>query len=157
MFAGAQTSPRQLLLPNTDPPPLAPGGRRLFDFETGTWAGFSAEGVAFGAGPAPAPAGTYGRFAADSGRSGPAARGLLRSLPFVVESSRLRFVLGGPADPGLQVSLREGETILATATPSGQVRWVQWNTSEWVGKTVTFVLEDASPEAALVADELVAE
>jgi hypothetical protein len=34
---------------------------------------------------------------------------------------------------------------------------VEWNSSEWVGKTVTLVIEDASSEAALVADELVAE
>jgi hypothetical protein len=157
MFAGAQTSPRRLLLPNLPPPPLAPGGRRLFDFESGTWAGFSVEGAAFGAQPGPAPAGTFGRFAVDSGRTGPASQGVLRSLPFTIEAARLRFVLGGAADPGLQITLREGDTVLASATPSGQVRWVEWNTSAWVDKTVTLVLEDASSEAALVADEFVAE
>jgi len=157
MFAGAQTSPRQLLVPTVQPPPLAPGGRRLFDFESGTWAGFSVDGTAFGAGPVPAPVGTYGRFAADSGHSGAAARGALRSQPFVIESARLRFVLGGPADPGLQISLREGDTVLATATPSGQTRWVEWNTRDWSGKTVTLLLEDDSSTAALLADEIVAE
>ena len=157
MFAGAQTSPRQLLLPNVDPPPLAPGGRRLFDFETGTFAGFSVEGSAFGPGPAPAPPGMYGRFAADSGQNGPAAHGVLRSQPWVLEAAHLRFALAGPLDPGLQVSLREQDTILATATPSGQPRWVEWNTSEWVGKTVTLVLEDDSSGAAMVADEFTVE
>lgn len=156
-FAGAQTSPRHLLLPNVAPPPVAPGGRRLFDFESGTWAGFSVEGAAFGSSPAPAPTGTYGRFAVDSGRAGPSSQGVLRSLPFTIEAPRLRFVLGGPADPGLAVSLRQGDTVLATATPSGQVRWVEWNTTEWVDKTVTLVIEDASSGAGLVVDELVAE
>jgi hypothetical protein len=156
-FAGAQTSPRQLLLPNVQPPPLAAGGRRLFDFESGAWTEFSVEGTAFGAGPAPAPIGTYGRFAVDSGRQGPAARGVLRSPPFVIEAPRLRFVLGGPPDPGLQVSLREQATVLATATPSGQPHWFEWNTSEWVGKTVSLVLEDDSSSAGLVADEFVAD
>jgi hypothetical protein len=33
---------------------------------------------------------------------------------------------------------------------------VEWNTSEWVGKTAEIVLEDDSAEAALVADEFVA-
>jgi hypothetical protein len=157
MFAGAQTSPRWLLVPNAEPPRLAPGGRRLFDFESGTFAGFLVEGAAFGNGPAPAPLGMYGRHAADSGRGGQAARGLLRSLPFTIDSSRLRFVLDGPADPGLQVSLREGDTVLATATPSGKPAWVEWNTSEWVGKTVVLVLQDDSGQGALVADEFVAE
>jgi hypothetical protein len=157
MFAGAQTSPRWLLLPNADPPALAPGGHRLFDFESGTFAGFLVEGAAFGNGPAPAPLGMYGRHAVDSGRGGQAARGLLRSLPFTIDSSRLRFVLAGPTDPGLQVSLREGDTVLATATPSGKPAWVEWNTSEWVGKTVVLLLQDDSGQGALVADEFVAE
>jgi hypothetical protein len=156
-FAAAQTSPRQLFLPNADPPPLSPGARRLYDFESGTFAGFSVEGAAFGAAPAPAPLGSYGRFAADSGRDGPAARGVLRSLPLVVEWSRLRFLLAGPSDPGLQVSLRDEDTVLLAASPSGQPRWVEWNTSEWVGKTVTLVLQDDSGEGALVADEFTIE
>lgn len=156
-FAAAQTSPRQLLLPNVAPPPLRPGSRRLFDFETGSWAGFSVEGTAFGGGPAPAPLGTYGRFAADSGRQGATARGAVRSLPFVIESSRLRFVLAGPADPGLRVSLRAQDTVLVTATPSGQARWIEWDTSAWTGQTVSLVLEDDSSGAGLVADEFVTE
>lgn len=157
MFAGAQTSPRQLLLPNADPPPLAPGGRRLFDFESGSYAGFTAEGTAFGAAPAPAPRGTYGRFAIDSARDGVEGRGVLRSQPFVIDAARLKFVLGGPADPGLRVSLREGDAVLASATPSGQVQWVDWNTSAWVGKSVSVVFEDDSATGGLVADELVTE
>jgi hypothetical protein len=73
----------------------------LLDFETGAFAGFSVEGNAFGPSPAPAPLGMYGRFAADSGRNDPAAHGVLRSQPFVLEAAHLRFVLAGPADPGL--------------------------------------------------------
>jgi hypothetical protein len=156
-FAGAQTSPRQLLLPNVAPPPIAVGGRRLFDFESGSYDGFSVEGLAFGRSPAPAPAGTYGRFAVDSSRTEAAARGVLRSQPFVVESSRLKLVLGGAVDPGLRVSLREDDTVLATDTPSGQIRWIDWNTSEWVGKTVSLVIEDDSDRGGLIVDEIVAE
>jgi hypothetical protein len=99
----------------------------------------------------------YGRYAADSGRGGPAVHGVLRSLPFTVESARLRFILAGPADPGLRVTLREQDTVLASATPSGKPAWVEWNTSEWVGKTVVLVLQDDSSQGALAADEFVAE
>jgi hypothetical protein len=155
MFAGAQTSPSTLLVPTRDPPPVPAGGRRLADFEHGDFAGFSTFGAAFGAAPAPAPMGLFGRFAADSGRAGPQARGVLRAQPFVVDSAHLRFFLAGPSVAGLRVALREGETLLASASPTGAARLVEWNTSEWVGKTVELALEDDSSEGALAADEFV--
>jgi Glycosyltransferase family 87 len=155
-FAGAQTSPRTLLVPTREPPPVPPGGHRLADFESGDFAGFSALGTAFGAEPAPAPAGMYGLFAADSGRAGAQARGILRAQPFVVDAAHLRFALAGPADPGLRVVLREGETVLVSASPTGAARLVEWNTSAWVGQSVELVLEDDSTTGALSADEFVA-
>jgi hypothetical protein len=154
-FAGAQTSPSALLVPTRDPPPVPAGGWRIADFERGDFAGFTAFGAAFGAAPAPAPIGMFGRFAADSGRAGPQARGLLRSQPFVVDTAHLRFFLAGAPVAGLRVVLREGETILASASPTGAARAVEWNTSLWVGKTVELTLEDDSSEAALAADEFV--
>jgi hypothetical protein len=155
MFAGAQTSPSALFAPTRDPSPIPLGGRRLYDFESGDFAGFSVEGTAFGAAPAPAPFGMYGRYAADSGRAGASARGSLRSQPFTIEAAHLRFALAGPADPGLRVVLREGEATLASASLSGTVGLVEWNTSEWVGKTVELVVQDDSTTGALVVDEFV--
>jgi hypothetical protein len=154
-FAGAQTSPRTLLVPTRDAPPIPPGGWRLADFERGDFAGFSALGAAFGGAPVPAPIGMYGLFAADSGRAGAQARGVLRSQPFVVDTAHLRFFLAGPPVTGLRAVLREGETVLASASPTGAARLVEWNTSEWVGKTVELVFEDESREGALVVDEIV--
>jgi hypothetical protein len=154
-FAGAQTSPRTLLVPTRQPPPLPPGGRRLADFERGDFAGFLADGTAFGAVPAPAPVGMFGLFAADSGRESVQARGLLRSQPFVIDTAHLRLALAGPPVAGLRAILREGETILASASPTGAARLVEWSTSAWVGKTVELVLEDDSSEGALVVDEIV--
>jgi hypothetical protein len=155
MFAGAQTSPSTLLVPTREPPPVAAGGWRLADFERGDFAGFSVEGAAFGAAPAPAPMGMFGRFAADSGRAGPQARGVLRTRPFVVDGAHLRFFLAGPPLAGLRVVLREGGTLLASASPTGATRLVEWNTGAWVGKTVELALEDDSTEGALAADEFV--
>jgi hypothetical protein len=155
-FAGAQTSPRTLLVPTYEPPPIPPGGRRLADFERGDFAGFVTLGAAFGAAPAPAPVGMYGLYAADSGRAGVQARGVLRSQPFVVDTAYLRFALAGPPVAGLRAVLREGESTLASTSPTGAARLVEWNTSEWVGKTVELVFEDDSSEGALVADEIVA-
>jgi len=154
-FAGAQTSPRTLLVPTREPPSIPAGGWRIADFERGDFAGFVVEGAAFGTVPAPAPIGMYGLFAADSGHAGAQARGVLRSQPFVVDTAHLRFALAGPPVAGLRAVLREGENVLASASPTGTARLVEWNTSPWVGKTVELVFEDDSSDGALVADEIV--
>jgi hypothetical protein len=155
MFAGAQTSPNALLVPTLAPPPLPPGGRRLADFENGTWQIFAAEGTAFGKGPAPAPPGMYGRFAADSTRLGPAAQGALRSAPFTIAEAHLRFALSGPADVGLRVVLLDEGKPVRTASPSGTATVVDWDTNELVGRSVVLLAEDRSPTGGLVIDEVV--
>ncbi len=155
MFAGAETSPSALLVPTLAPPPVPAEGRRLADFETGTWQIFVAEGQAFGSGPAPAPPGMYGRFAADSTRLGPAAQGTLRSAPFIVDQSHLRFVLSGPADPGLRVALLDEGKAVRAASPSGATAVVDWDTSELVGRSVVLLAEDRSATGGLAFDEVV--
>jgi hypothetical protein len=155
MFAGAETSPNVLLVPTLAPPPLPAGGRRLADFETGTWQIFVAEGQAFGKGPAAAPPGMYGRFAADSTRLGPAAQGALRSAPFTLDRAHLRFVLSGPADPGLRVALLDEGKVVRAASPSNATATVDWDTSDLVGRPVVLLVEDRSPTGGLVVDEVV--
>jgi hypothetical protein len=156
MFAGAQTSPNALLIPTREPPPLPPGARRLEDFEAGAWQMFVPEGEAFGNKPAPAPPGMYGRFAADSTRLGPAALGALRSAPFTVAESHLRFVLSGPADPALRVVLLDEGQVVRKASPTGAATVVDWNTSDLVGRSVVLLVEDQSPTGGLAVDEIVA-
>jgi hypothetical protein len=131
------------------------GGRRLADFETGTWQIFVAEGEAFGNGPAPAGPGMYGRFAADSTRLGPAAQGTLRSAPFTVDQSHLGFVLSGPADRGLRVALLDDGKPVRAASPSGAAATVEWDTSDLVGRPVVLLVEDQSPTGGLAFDEVV--
>jgi Protein of unknown function (DUF2029). len=155
MFAGAETSPSALLVPTSAPPPLPPEGSRLADFETGTWQIFVAEGEAFGKGPAAAPPGMYGRFAADSTRPGPAAQGALRSAPFTVDRAHLRFVLSGPADRGLRVALLDGGKVVRAASPSGATATVDWDTSELFGRRVVLLVEDKSASGGLAFDEVV--
>jgi hypothetical protein len=156
MFAGAETSPSALLVPTLAPPPLPDEARRLADFETGTWQIFVAEGEAFGNGPAPAPPGMYGRFAADSSRLGPAAQGALRSAPFTVDRAHLRFALSGPVDPALRVALLDQSKLVRTASPTGAAAVVDWDTSDLVGRSVVLLIEDQSPTAGLAVDEIVA-
>jgi levanbiose-producing levanase len=144
-----------LLVPTLAPPPVPPGGSRLADFETGTWQIFVAEGEAFGKGPAAAPPGMYGRFAADSTRLGPAAQGALRSAPFTLDRAHLRFVLSGPADPALRVALLDEGKVVRAASASGATATVDWDTSDLVGRPVVLLVEDRSPTGGRVVDEVV--
>ncbi len=154
-FAGAETSPRQLWLPNRDAPAAPANGSRLFDFESGQWAGFTSEGDAFGAGPAPATAEFFGRFAADSRRFGSGPMGILRSPPFVLLHPHLRLSLAGDADPRLRVVLLDGADVPRSATPDAGARIVEWDVAELVGHTVILMLEDGSTAGGLALDEVV--
>jgi len=156
MFSGAVTSPSALWIPTKAPPPVPAGGRLLADFETGTWQIFAAEGKAFGAGPAPAPPGMYGRFAADSTRLGPAAQGALRSTPLTIDRPHLRFVLGGAAVPALRVALLSEGQAIRTASPTGVSAAVDWDVSDLLGRQVVLLVEDRSATGGLVLDEIVA-
>jgi hypothetical protein len=156
VFSGADTSPRWLLIPARDPPPVPTGGRRLADFETPTWQGWSAEGVAFGTGPTPAQDGLFGRLAADSGHLGPSAQGVLRSAPVTVDRAHLRFMLAGPADPALRVLLIAGTETARTASPRGGVAAIEWDVRDLIGRQVVILIEDRSPTASLAVDEIVA-
>jgi hypothetical protein len=154
-FCGADTSPRWLFVPTRDPPPLAAGAHRLADFESGTWAGWSPQGTAFGAGPTPAPAGLFGRFAADSGALGPGAQGTLRSPPLALDRPHLRFTLLGPADPGLRVLLVASGETARTATPTGKLTTIDWDVRDLAGRPAVLLIEDRSPTGSLAVDELV--
>ncbi len=157
MFSGAQTSPHQLYLANRPAPPVPAGARRIADFESGDWQLFVPEGAAFGPRPGPASAAAYGRFAAESAdRVGAPGTGTLRSPPLVIELPHLRFSLAGPADPRLRVSLLDGTTVLRSASPTGAATLVDWDVSDLVGRTLSLLIEDASPTAALSVDEIVA-
>jgi hypothetical protein len=154
-FSGAETSPRWLFVPTRDPPAAPPGAHRLGDFESGTWAGWSPQGTAFGAAPALAPEGLFGRYAADSGALGPAAQGTLRSPPLTLDRPHLRFTLSGPADPGLRVLLVASGETARTATPTGKVTTIDWDVRDLAGRPALLLIEDRSPTASLAVDEIV--
>jgi hypothetical protein len=154
-FAGAETSPRQIWLPTMDPPALPPAGERLFDFESGKWEGFEVQGDAFGVNPAPARAGLFGRFAADSNRVGPGATGVLRSAPFVITRPRLRFTLAGPVDADLRVTLLDGPDVPRSATPDGTTRLVEWDVQDLMGRILVLQAEDRSTKGGLALDHVI--
>lgn len=155
-FGGADTWPTSLLVPVRDPPPLPAKGVRLADFEAGHWNGWIAEGGAFGPGPAPAPVELFGRFAADSGRNGPASLGTLRSPSLSIGRPRLRFHLEGPADGNLRVILLDGTKLVHAVSPQGATEVVEWDISAVQDRPLVLTIEDRSIVGAIAVDELVA-
>ncbi len=154
MFSGAQTSPRQILFPIRPSPPMEPGALVRFDFEMGLWSGWRHEGDAFGDSPAPAPHGAFGRFAIDSRPAGKSAKGTLRSPPFTITGTHLRFWLHGHNVEGLSVELLAEEKTLRQAQPTGNAEWVQWDVGALVGQTVVFVVQDTSDRGGLAVDQI---
>jgi hypothetical protein len=136
-------------------PTLPEAARRLFDFE-GDWQGFVTKGEAFGARPAPALAGLYGRGAADSRRFGPAAEGALHAPTVLLDRTRLRFRLVGPADPGLRVLLLDGPEVARSASPTGRPHDIEWDVAALRGRPVTLVIEDRSAKGGLAVDQIIA-
>jgi hypothetical protein len=154
-FSGAETAPRFIILPIREPPPLPAGGRRVTDFESGRWDGWTVQDGAFGIAPTYAPAELYGKFAADSGRFGPAQIGALRSPVIHIDRPHLRFALLGPADSGLRAMLLDGPETARTASPTGGVTLVDWDMTALQGRDVVLVIEDRSPTAGVAIDDVV--
>jgi hypothetical protein len=73
----------------------------------------------------------------------------------MLDRSHLRFVLSGPADPGLRVALLDGGKVVRAASPSGAVVVVDWDTSDLIGRSVVLLVEDRSPTGGLAFDEVV--
>jgi hypothetical protein len=155
MFAGADTSPRWLMVPVRDPPDIPAGGHRIADFELASWRTWVVEGTAFGHAPAASPDELFGRSCADSTTLGVAAQGSVRSQPFKIDRPHLRFVMSGPADPGLRVLLLVGPETARTASPRGGVTKVEWDVAKLVGREAVLLIEDRSPTAGFAVDEVV--
>ncbi|MDX2022945.1 MAG: hypothetical protein SF187_22110 [Deltaproteobacteria bacterium] len=154
MFSGAQTSPRHLLLPLRPSSQLPAGARLLYDFESGDFDGWQTEGAAFGSAPGAATPTTFGRFAASSLSNGSAAVGILRSPPFVVTGTALRFWLEGSRDARLRVTLLVGPEVVRSASPGEQGQWITWQTDDLIGQSAVMMVQDDSPAAGLTIDDV---
>jgi hypothetical protein len=154
MFSGAQTSPRQLLVPLRPSQPLPAGARMANDFETGDFSGWQVEGTAFGSSPMPAPPSAFGRFAASSNAPGVSAKGVLRSTPFVITGSAIRLWVDAPVDPALRVSLQVGADVPRNEVPNGKAHWIEWSTEDLIGQSAILMVEDQSSTAAITIDDV---
>ncbi|NBS07780.1 MAG: 2,6-beta-D-fructofuranosidase, partial [Verrucomicrobia bacterium] len=128
------------------------------DFERDKFGDWTATGEAFGTGPvtssvsgqAPVEAFQGKRFVT-SKHGGDASTGTLTSLPFKIERSYLRFLIGGGQKGELQ--LRIGEKVVRTAHGRGHqagdsesLEPADWDVSEFLGQEATLHLVDSSAE-----------
>ncbi|WP_165252765.1 glycoside hydrolase family 32 protein [Paludisphaera soli] len=114
-------------------------GEVFADFEADGYAGWTAEGDAFGAGPdvgAPPLAGYLGRRLVSTRRAGPEATGSLTSPEFTLAHGCINFLIGGgdhPGETGLQL-LVDGEVVReATGRDSDALTWSGWDVSALKG------------------------
>jgi hypothetical protein len=122
------------------------GVRVLFDFESGRYDGWTAQGNAWGNGPAngavtgQAVVGGYGgRFFATSMRGGDKATGTLLSDPFVIDGNRITLRVGGGVGDDLRIELRVDGQMVRRAVASQPVGErlieVSWDVSELRDRT----------------------
>ncbi|MCB9561074.1 MAG: hypothetical protein H6709_15230 [Kofleriaceae bacterium] len=159
--SGARIRPDAVWVP-VGPVVPPPGARVLFDFEDGTFDGWTTEGTAWGKapverelprqGPIPAQGAIYrigGRFCADSYHGGDAATGTLTSPAWTIQAPQLRLRLGGG---GNQQTLRvelvvDGAAVrwVNAPTPSAErLRDVTIDTHDLVGKVARIRVIDAA-------------
>ena len=162
VYTGANVHPDVIWVPSTPAPP-PPGGRILFNFESGTWTGWKIEGAAWGRAPVDRPRNGQGqvrhydgRFFATSMWDNDAATGTATSPDFVVDNAHLAMRLGGGTDKTkLRVELRvdapasdgsPGYRIARTASvpePAGELmRDIVWDVSDLRGQTARLVMID---------------
>jgi hypothetical protein len=154
VVTGARTAPQEVWKPARREP-IPKGVRVLFDFEDGSYRGWTVEGTAWGQRPVTAPVQDQGpvrryggRFFATSMHGGDSARGVMTSPEFRLDGKRLTFRIGGGADAdNLRVELHVGDAIVRAATAevnSERMYDVDWSLDEFQGERARLVLTDAS-------------
>lgn len=158
---GATTAPRHIWRPKSDP--LPQGARVLFNFESGTYDGWTVEGTAWGTRPTSRRLadqgqifGARGRYWATSFHGRDRATGTLTSPTFTIDGRRLTARIGGGRQ-GVRAELRVEGRVVGTAAGDNNegLAEVEWNVEAHRGKraTITLVDESAGSWAHLSADE----
>ena len=118
-ITGYKVKPTYMFVPRGKEP-APPGSRRVFDFEAGTFKGWTVEGDAFSGRPArgavwgQGPVGPYeGEYFANSYHGGDGATGRLRSPAFTADRPWLSYIIGGGDQRGaLEMVLLAGEQVI---------------------------------------------
>jgi hypothetical protein len=138
-----------LWLPRNAGPP--PGTKVLFDFESGTYDGWTVTGNAWGKAPvARVPGkevlGYRGDWFASSNALGDKGTGTLLSPPFVVAGQTITVRVAGGNGKGVRVELRDAATGAPLRTGTGPramlMRTVSWPVAELRGRAVRLACVD---------------
>lgn len=129
---------------------LVPQGKLLADFEQG-YAGWKAEGEAFGDAPANGTlpnqqpvTGFRGQGLVNSFREGDRTQGTLTSPRFEITASHISFLIGGGAHPETRVDLLvDGKAVrTARGDEREQLAWKSWDVSELRGQQAQIQVVD---------------
>jgi hypothetical protein len=162
VVSGAQTVPHDLWVRTAEPPP-PPGTRVDFDFESGTYAGWTVTGTAWGAAPvhsAPGVLGWRGRFFASSNGAGDRPTGTLLSAPFTIAGTMMSLRVGGGSGKGTRVELRDAASGAVLRTASGTRSFamlpVVWDVAPLRGRSarIACVDDDSGPWGVLWVDDI---
>lgn len=129
-----------------------------YDFEDGTYAGWSITGEAFGEHPATGPLGKQqpvfgyeGNYFINSYREGSDRfTGSMTTDRFLLKGDRMTFKIGGGDDVTLiyLALLIDGQIVLrATGQRSERLRTIRWDVSPWIGKQAQIQIADLSTDA----------
>ena len=127
----------------------------LNDFESATFGAWTKTGTAWGSGPVTGPVsgqqsveGIVGARFADSFHDGDASTGTLTSLPFTIQRSYIRFLIGGGNQRGgTCINLLVNGQVVRSAVGMGdreRLDWLQWNVSDFLGSGAVIQMVDSA-------------
>lgn len=129
-------------------------GAVFADFEAPTYSGWTAEGAAFGTGPAANPlpgpqkvSGYLGARLVNSFLGGNDATGKLTSATFTITNNCISFLLGGGNHPGQTCInlLVDGVPVrTSTGSNSDTMKWLGWDVTQWKGRAAQLQIVDTS-------------
>ena len=146
-FVGNSTAPTSPWIPPADltsSRALGLQGTVFADFEPSTYAGWTAEGTAFGTAPAANPlpgpqkvSGYLGGRLVNSFLGGNDATGKLTSATFAITNNCISFLLGGGNHPGQTCInlLVDGVPVRTATGPNSDImKWCGWDVTQWRGR-----------------------
>lgn len=135
--------------------------RVLWDFESGTYDGWTASGTAFGDKPTGTQRymiGAGGRYVASSLRRDNAAKGRLVSEPFVIDRDYMGLLVsGGGSGASVELEVNRRRVHLAIGRKSAVMIPYRWDVTRYAGKRARMIATDESAGdwGHIVVDDIV--
>ena len=124
----------------------------IADFESGTYAGWTATGNAFGTTPAHGTlagqqevSGYLGEWLVNSFLNGDGTTGTLVSDTFTIERTHINFMIGGGSNTGCRIELLVGGNVVRSVFPEvseEELKWNCWEVASWQGQSAVIRIVD---------------